>query len=80
MFDEFIYLIQTPSEDWLLSATKKKWLRMEDIQFPIVRWDSNYNTGRRLTSDWVRIHDFPYDLWNWDEFSKLFSPFGAVVL
>lgn len=80
VFDEFIYVIQTPSEEWLLAATRKRWLRMEDIQFPIVKWDSAYNTDRRLTSVWVRLHGFPYDMWTWEEFSRVFSPYGAVVL
>ena len=48
VFDEFVYVIQTPSEDWLAAATRKKWLRMEDVQFPIVRWDASFNAGRRL--------------------------------
>lgn len=80
VFDEFIYVIQTPSEDWLLAATRKRWLKMEDIQFPIVRWEANFNAGRRLTSLWVRLHGFPYDLWSWEEFTRIVSPFGAVVL
>lgn len=33
-----------------------------------------------MTSVWVRLHGFPYDLWSWDEFSRIFSPYGAVVL
>lgn len=80
VFDEFVYVIQTPSEEWLLAATRRRWLRMEDIQFPILRWDPSFNAGRRLTSIWVRIHGFPYDLWVWDEFTRLLSPFGAMVL
>lgn len=62
VFDDFIYVIQTPSEEWLLAATRKRWLRMEDVQFPIVRWDHTYNTGKRLTSLWLRLHGFSYDL------------------
>lgn len=80
VFDDFIYVIQTPSEEWLLAATRKRWLRMEDVQFPIVRWDHTYNTGKRLTSLWLRLHGFSYDLWTWDEFSRVVSPYGAVVL
>lgn len=64
----------------MIVATRKKWLIMEDMKFPIVRWDPSYNTGRCLTSVWVRIHGFPYDLWQWKEFNRLFSPYGAVVL
>lgn len=28
----------------------------------------------------MRIHGFPYDLWQWEEFNRLFRPCGAVVL
>lgn len=53
VFDEFIYIIQCPTEEWLTAAVKKKWLKMEDVQFPILRWDTSFNAGRRLTSAWI---------------------------
>lgn len=80
VFDEFVYLIQAPSDDWVTSATRKKWLRMEDVQFPILRWDPSFNAGRRLQSVWVRLTGFPMNLWNWGEFNSVFAPFGAIVL
>lgn len=80
VFDEFVYVIQCPSEEWLISATRRRWLRMEDVQFPIVRWDASFDAGRRLTSAWVRLVGFPYRLWSWEEFNRILSPFGAVVL
>lgn len=80
VLDEWIYVIECPSEDWLISATKKKWLKMEGYQFPILRWDASFNAGRRLTSVWVRLIGFPYKLWSWEEFDRFVSPFGAVVL
>lgn len=71
VFDEFVYLIQAPSDDWVTSATRKKWLRMEDVQFPILRWDPSFNAGRRLQSVWVRLTGFPMNLWNWGEFNSI---------
>ncbi|KAF3327421.1 Cellular nucleic acid-binding protein [Carex littledalei] len=80
VFDEFIYVIQAPSNEWLLAATRKKWLRMDEVQFPILKWDPMFNAGKRLTSVWIRIHGFPIDLFYWEEFNRLLSPYGAIVL
>lgn len=80
VFDEFVYLVQAPSDDWVASATRKKWLRLEDIQFPILKWDPSFDAGNRLHSVWIRIRGFPMNLWTWIEFANIVGPFGAVVL
>lgn len=80
VYDEFTYLIQAPSADWLNAATRKRWLRVEDAQFPILKWDPIFNAGKRLQSVWVRVYGFPMDKWVWGEFNGIFLPFGAIVL
>lgn len=53
---------------------------MEEVQFPILRWDPIFNEGKRLHSVWVRLYGFPMDKWLWGEFNGIFLPFGAIVL
>lgn len=80
VYDEFTYLIQAPSDDWLIAATRRRWLRVEEAQFPILRWDPSFNAGNHLHSVWVRVFGFPMDKWVWGEFNGIFMPFGAIVL
>lgn len=54
-------------------------LRLEDVQFPILKWDPSFNAGKRLQSVCVRMTGFPMNLWTWSEFNSIFAPFGAVV-
>lgn len=80
VYDEFKYIVKASSMSWKHNTTRRGFILMEGVQFPVVSWDPSLNAGKRLISLWLRIHGFNKELWEWNEFEKLLNPFGAVVL
>lgn len=80
VFDEWKYLIKAPNREWLESILARGYLRLENVQFPVVAWDRSFGEGRPLQSVWVRIFGFPLHFNDWDEYDWIFNLFGAFVL
>lgn len=80
VFDEYKYLIKAPNRPWLESIAARGFLRLENVKFPVMAWESGFGEGRPLQSVWVRIYGFPLYFNDLDEYERIFNPFGAFVL
>ncbi|KAF3319911.1 hypothetical protein FCM35_KLT21825 [Carex littledalei] len=79
VFDEYKYLIKAPNPTWLESVASRGYLRLRDLQFPVIAWDRGFSEGTPLQTVWVRIYNFPIFLDEFSEYDRVLNPFGAYV-
>lgn len=80
VFDEYKYLIKGPNKGWVDSVSARGYLRLENVQFPVMAWDRNFGEGREMDEVWVRIYGYPMYFNDWVEYERILNPFGAFVL
>lgn len=60
--------------------TRRDFLVFEDVEFPILPWEPDFEEGMDLKLIWVRISGFPKLQWSWVDFEKVFNPLGAHLI
>jgi Domain of unknown function (DUF4283) len=78
-YDDSKFLIESPDPRWLSTITTRGFLRLENNELSVSRWDPAMDEGARLQPVWIQVWGFPMKLWFFNEFVHLFELYGQVL-